>query len=116
LTLKVPLLGKVHIRRNIHTPQGPPRTQSSHPSQGPSGPGLWNSQEQVASQIIIPPPTQTSAYAEPTMQAQQDWQWDNFSWSVDNSQDYFFQDALMTDSFDQLGTWQNVDTNFPFSN
>lgn len=108
LTLKVPLLGKVHIRRNVGASLPPPESipSGSHPAS--SEHGLWNSNGQVAPRQ--PPSVQGNAYVEPTLQTQQDWPWDNFSWSVENNHDYFVQDALMTD-FDQFVTWQNADLN-----
>jgi hypothetical protein len=64
---------------------------------------------------LRPAVAQTSNFVEPTLQTAQDWEWDNFSWSVENNQDDFFQDALMTDDFDQFVTWQNTEMNFPFN-
>jgi hypothetical protein len=108
LTLKVPLLGKVHIRRNLHAQQQAPDTAPSL-----LGSGSWSSNGQIAPQPRLPP--QANDYTEASLQTQQDWQWNNFSWSVENYQDYFFQDALMTDNFDQFASWPNADAGFEFN-
>jgi hypothetical protein len=115
LTLKVPLLGKVHIRRNARTAQRQPETRNSFSIQAPSEPGLWNPSGQMPSHQPGTSIAQTDPYVEPGLHTQQQWQWDNFSWSVDNNQDYFFEDALMTENFDQFDTWQNMDSNFSFN-
>lgn len=112
LTLKVPLLGKVHIRRNVRSSQPRPETLTSRPALASSESGLWSSDSQTTPQH--PPAGQENAFVDPAFQTQQNWQLDSFSWSVDNNQDYFFQDALMTD-FDQFVTWQNTDVNLPFN-
>jgi hypothetical protein len=108
LTLKVPLLGKVNIRRNAGASQPRPETtEASHL-------GVWSSNGVMVPHQLRPAISQTNNYAEPTLQSAQDWQWDNFSWSVENNQDYFSQDALMTDNFDQFVTWQSIDMNLSF--
>lgn len=109
LTLNVPLLGRIHIRRNVQAQQKVPKAVPALPE-----PDYWNSGGQSAPQQNLP--LQTNPYTSVTPQTPQDWQWNNFSWSVDNNQDYFFQDALMPDNFDHFNTWPNADTSFGFDN
>jgi hypothetical protein len=117
LTLKVPLLGKIHIRRNVGTSQPRSETTASSSTQALSEPqpGVWSANGPMVPHPLRPAVSQSENFVEPTSQTAQDWQWDNFSWSVDNNQDYFFQDALMTDGFDQFDTWQSTDMNLPFN-
>jgi hypothetical protein len=46
LTLKIPLLGKVHIRRNSYTPQAP-RTNNPSTFQTPANSSIWKQNERL---------------------------------------------------------------------
>jgi hypothetical protein len=109
LSLKVPLLGKVHIRRNVVISKPLPQTALSPCLPVPSDSSSWSSHIQTAAQQV--PLVQINA---PTLQTQPEWQSDNFSWSIDNNMDYFIQDALTAEDFDPFAPWQNMDMELPF--
>jgi hypothetical protein len=44
-----------------------------------------------------------------------EFQWDHLSWSIEDSSENMFDDAIMTDGLDQAAMWQNMYQNFPFS-
>jgi len=111
LTLKVPLLGKVHIRRNVGGAKLPLENATLDSIPTRSDPSIWTSSIQSAPQQ--PYSTQMGASV---LQTQQDWPSNHFSWSVDNNLDYFFQDALMPEDFDQFDAWQDIDMNLPLYN
>ncbi|OBT91329.1 hypothetical protein VE01_10669 [Pseudogymnoascus verrucosus] len=81
LTLRVPLLGKVHVRRNSH---GSKKAEAQFTPQDQGLPLLTS----------IPP-------------AQGEYQWDSLSWSIDDRYEDFFQAALNAGSFDQFAMWEN---------
>ncbi|KFX93958.1 hypothetical protein V490_04586 [Pseudogymnoascus sp. VKM F-3557] len=81
LTLSVPLLGKVHVRRNSHG--------SKRPEVKPVP------QEQGVPPLAFIP------------QAQGDYQWDSLSWSIDDRYEDFFQAALNVGSVDQFSMWDS---------
>ncbi|KAJ5641974.1 hypothetical protein N7490_005974 [Penicillium lividum] len=88
LMLDVPLLGKVHIQRNVRVSQLPAmdvieptrRSASRMPSQQPN-----------------PPPLTVGALSSNVQGVQQ---WDDLSWFIEEDPAYFHQDALMADTFD----------------
>lgn len=95
LTVKVPLLGKVHVRRNPRAWQAP---KADRPWFQPQpDPGAWKPNEQ-----LFPASFQGNPSMGPTWGAQEDWQLDRLSWSIENSHETFFQDSLMMDPFDQF--------------
>ncbi|KAL5341408.1 major facilitator superfamily domain-containing protein [Aspergillus crustosus] len=108
LTVNVPLLGKIHIRRNQPTmqpaqPQGQPLSRAAPQTSG------WKPPEQMISTTYNRQPT-TSTYMEDAILAEQgrpESQWDYLSWSVDESSDNLLQDALMTETVDQTALWQH---------
>jgi hypothetical protein len=103
LTLKVPLLGKVHIRRNTLTSEQPP--EAMNPPL-PSQLCLWKPKEQIVPHQYVPPPLGTlppNTYA-PAALPVREWQWDPFSWSIEDNQENFFQATFMAESFDQFPT------------
>lgn len=115
LILKVPLLGKIHVRRNIFVAQPALQamTLGSTPDQTLPEEGFWRSSEQFRLPMhtqIIP----ADSYVEVAPMGQEMWPLDPFSWSIEDNQESFFQDTLMAESFDQFATWQNADTRFPF--
>ncbi|KAL4933025.1 major facilitator superfamily domain-containing protein [Aspergillus undulatus] len=106
LTVNVPLLGKIHVRRNC------PATPSSHTPQlsdviPPST--SWPSQAQMVYTAFNPQP-HTSTYPQDPLQASHGgpMQWEPLSWSVENGGDNLLEDALMIESFDQAAIWQNL--------
>jgi hypothetical protein len=95
LTVKVPLLGKVHVRRNPRTLQAPKADKPWFQHQ--PDPGAWKQNEQ-----FFPASFQGNPSMGTTWGAQEDWQLDGLSWSIENSHENFFQDSLMMDTFDQF--------------
>ncbi|KFY35056.1 hypothetical protein V494_06245 [Pseudogymnoascus sp. VKM F-4513 (FW-928)] len=83
LTLRVPLLGKVHVRRN------------SHGSKRDAEPPQFIPQDQGVPPLASIPP------------AQGEYQWDSLSWSIDDRYEDFFQAALNAGSVDQFAMWEN---------
>lgn len=81
LTVTVPLLGKVHVRRNSHRPK--------------KAEAQFIPQEQG-----LPPLTSTPL-------AQGEYQWDSLSWSIEDHYEDFFQAALNAGSVDQFAMWEN---------
>ena len=81
LTLIVPLLGKVHVRRNSH---GSKKAEAQFIPQDQGLPPLTS----------IPP-------------AQGEYQWDSLSWSIEDRYEDFFQAALNAGSVDQFAMWEN---------
>lgn len=116
LILKVPLLGKVHVRRNISTAQSAPQamTLGSTHDQVPSEEGFWRPPEQLGLPTYGQRIIHTDSHVGAALLTQEAWPLDPFSWSIEDNQENFFQDTLMAESFDQLATWQNADTRFPF--
>ncbi|KAH8658869.1 putative C6 finger domain protein [Tricladium varicosporioides] len=101
LTLQVPLLGKVHIRRNTRSSSGEVQTSSTQTS---SESGVWNTRAQNSYQ-----PGGYSLSCEDTSGVStsqvQDWGWDCFSWSVEEQEENLLQDTFMSDNFDQFPLW-----------
>ncbi|KAH6681823.1 putative Zn(II)2Cys6 transcription factor [Halenospora varia] len=87
LTLQVPLLGKVHIRRNTRSSSGEVRNSAT---QALSESGTWNARPQTAHQ----PGGSSLSYT------------DTSSIPVsEDQQENLFHDTLMLDSFDQFPLW-----------
>jgi hypothetical protein len=88
--IDVPLLGKVHIQRNVRAPQlptmeniEPPQTSLRSISRTPS---------QQLPPLGVNPPLSS---------VQDVQQWDDLSWFIEEDPAYFLQDALMSDTFGQ---------------
>ncbi|KAI9372205.1 major facilitator superfamily domain-containing protein [Aspergillus egyptiacus] len=107
LAVNVPLMGKIHVRRNF------PAAQSSGSQDQPSSDPLarlvdWNAQSST-----VPNPFNTSRSQGSSMQdvmaetGMSEMQLDNLSWSIEDASDNFFDEALMEESFDQFALWQN---------
>jgi hypothetical protein len=113
LKLKIPLLGKVHIRRNSHTSRGPNYSTLPPSSQMPSNSGLSMTNEQQTSQrqqlTVSNEAHENFAFQN---QSQEQWPWDPLSWSIENNYDDYFQDTLMAENMDQFSMWQNYDSGF----
>ena len=107
LSLNVPLLGKVQIRRNHRTKQNLPaqqaissRSQVEMPLWPPNGQPAYN--RQGHDPFIAD--TQTSL----GIRTQDEQNLDAFFWSVENDYEDFFQETLMTDNFAQFPIWENI--------
>ncbi|PCG95433.1 Hypothetical protein PENO1_073540 [Penicillium occitanis (nom. inval.)] len=106
MTLKIPLLGKVHIRRNRN------RTQTQDTRNQPclhftGNPGSWTPNEQwLATQehSYIPPCMDKSTVS--SFQEPEELPWDPLSWCIEDQFENFFQDALMVDGTDLFATWE----------
>ncbi|PYH79013.1 hypothetical protein BO82DRAFT_356810 [Aspergillus uvarum CBS 121591] len=104
LILDVPLLGKVHIQRNVRTAPIP-TTEKVQPSRTPSRPPSRTSHQP------LPPSLGLNAASS----SRQDFpQWDDLSWFIEEDPAYFLQDTLMEDTFDQTTLWYNGVHNFSF--
>ncbi len=107
LTLKIPLLGKVHIWRNGYRSrtQDPP-IQSS--LEIPANSGSWKPNEPLST---IPEysyiPLDTNNHMTSNSQTLKELPWDPLSWCIENQYEDFFHDALMADEIDQFAIWQN---------
>lgn len=100
LKLKVPLLGKVHVRRKKQTTRPTSQPQLGDNAGGVPYPSHPNENRQSIS-------SQPNAYSTPNTfeQSMQDSPWDPLSWSIEDDQFGVFQDALMADEFSPFGTW-----------
>lgn len=98
MKLKIPLLGKVHIRRNNYTAQKNQLTSKlSFPTL--SDPTAWNSNQ--------PPHAQGQRFAADnfipsTPSAQREWQWNPLPWCIEDNYVDFFQDASIGDTLNQV--------------
>ncbi|KAJ6110952.1 hypothetical protein N7486_003187 [Penicillium sp. IBT 16267x] len=90
LMLDVPLLGKVHIQRNVREPQLPAVEKIEPPQTSLRSTSRTSSQRSV-------PPLGVNA---PSSSAQEVQQWDDLSWFIEEDPAYFLQDTLMPDTFD----------------
>lgn len=116
LTIVVPLLGKIHVRRNPPTIQQPmPHSQAT--SDVIPQPSSWVSQEQMVS-AAYNPQINTSAYMQDALVAgngRPEMPWADFSWSIEDAGNNLLDDALMEQAFGQTALWQNAYYNMPFS-
>lgn len=109
LSIKVPLLGNVRVRRNVQTSH-PSTVGALNPVQPLHEDSSWGPSEQTA----CPPfgrssDTTTNPLTDLTAQPEGEWQWDPLSWSVDNfNVDHLFQDTFMGDGEDQFDIWQGI--------
>ncbi|OCT48023.1 putative C6 finger domain protein [Cladophialophora carrionii] len=111
LSLKVPLLGNINIRRNINPPPAA-STGNQQPAQLMPGTGLWDPIQHPAAQLFDGAALNQLQVAPSTMQEQANWQWNPLSWSIEDNS---FQDAFMIDNLDQLGMWQGEDISLQFN-
>lgn len=96
LTLRVPLLGKVIVRRNVSMSQAPHPNNPRFP-QIPTEWGTYNRNEQSYSEQRRQP-LNIDASTGQAVQPQQAWQWDPLSWSVEDTYENFF----LEENFDQF--------------
>ncbi|PLB49443.1 putative C6 finger domain protein [Aspergillus steynii IBT 23096] len=104
LTLQVPLLGKVKVRRNLHQQETP---QDGSISESTTNPNALRSEESSISQ------PQHSSKLSGSLQPPGNLQGDFLSWSVEDNSDSYFQDALMMDDFDPFTMWPDAYNGFP---
>lgn len=111
LSLNVPLLGNLHIRRNI-----PPARKAGNHRSSQTIPELGSSKpfENPFHHDESTPSLSTNTDVIP-MTPQDDWQWDNFSWSIENNHENLFQDMVMADDFDQFSIPGNAYENLSFN-
>jgi hypothetical protein len=108
LSIKVPLLGDVRVRRNIRT-LNPPNGRIANSVQNLQNGSSWRPDEQITSQPPGGQSDNTNAPVDFAFQPQGEWQWDPLSWSVDNyNENYFFQGTFMGENYDQFSEWQNI--------
>ncbi|KAL4783316.1 major facilitator superfamily domain-containing protein [Aspergillus varians] len=108
LTVKVPLLGKVHIRRNRPTVQ-PYIPHSQLPLETVPQSTSWASQEQML-HAAYNPQLNTRTYMPDALlpgHGRPETQWESLSWSIEDGGDNLLDDALMAETFDQSALWQN---------
>lgn len=111
LTLQVPLLGRLHIRRNVKSTQMT-ATNAKEPS--PLAPSQAQSQADMTAAL----PQGPVGYQLPTVMdsasaVSNGWQWNDFSWSIEDTHESLFNDAFMGDSMDQTPLWYNISDNGP---
>ncbi|RDL37276.1 Uncharacterized protein BP5553_04709 [Venustampulla echinocandica] len=100
LTLKIPLLGKVHIRRNSYRSRTQD-TQNQPSFEIPANEQLLTTQEHRHIPLNI------NNHMASNFQALEELPWDPLSWRIEDQYEDFFQDALMADEIDQFAIWQN---------
>jgi hypothetical protein len=113
LTLRVPLLGKVCITRNFSRSQAS-KTDVIQSTQSPSEPVLLKATEHFMPQQYESLPLPADTVVDPDFRPQGESPWDPLSWSIEDYNENFFQDALMTESFAQFDIWQNDYNNLEF--
>ena len=107
LTLKIPLLGKVHIRRNSYrsrtqdTQNQPSLETSANSDSGKPNEQLLTTQEHRYIPVNI------NDHMASNFQALEELPLDPLSWSIEDQYEDFFQDALIADEIDQFAIWQN---------
>ncbi|KAI9036663.1 fungal specific transcription factor domain-containing protein [Aspergillus affinis] len=103
LTLQVPLLGKVKVRRNFRQQE---MSMDSNVSRVETDPNAWRPEEPSVSQ------PQSLSKLNSSSQPPRNWAWDFLSWSVEDNSDSYFQDALMMDDFDPFTMWPDTYNDF----
>lgn len=107
LTLRIPLLGKVHIRRNTYR-FTVPNTQEQHSYELPASSGSRKPSEQLlTTQEHICTPLNFNNHMAPNLEALNEPPWDPLSWCIEDQWEDFFRDAIMADEIDQFATWEN---------
>ncbi|KAL5050915.1 hypothetical protein BDW71DRAFT_80243 [Aspergillus fruticulosus] len=109
LTVNVPLLGNIHIRRNVPAAQTT-LSESQQPSMMPQSADLA-AQEQMIPSAYNPQITTSSTYMQGPLipnHGPSHMQWEPLSWSVENGGDNLLDDAFMAETFDQAALWQNM--------
>ncbi|KIW62166.1 hypothetical protein, variant [Phialophora macrospora] len=112
LSLKVPLLGNINIRRNTNHPESA-STGKDQPAQTLPGTGPWDPSQHPAPHIFPGASLNQVEVVPSTMHEQANWQWNPLSWSIEDNP---FQDAFMIDNLDHFGMWQGDDNSLLFNN
>ncbi|KAE8350055.1 hypothetical protein BDV28DRAFT_47863 [Aspergillus coremiiformis] len=100
LTVTVPLLGKIHIRRNARPSQSSRVTAQLSSQQGPtSGAPKWND---------IPPTLNTNIIMSEEGPTPEEWRFDDLSWSIEGNFDNLLEDTFLPDSIDPMSSWQDL--------
>jgi hypothetical protein len=108
LSINVPLLGNVRVRRNIHTAQSP-NTRALNPDQNIQETNSWGPDQQTGLRPSGQVTGSTNTLPDLVPQSQEDWRWDPLSWSVDDyNENYLFQDSFVGPYYDQFDVWQSV--------
>jgi hypothetical protein len=110
LTLQVPLLGRLHIRRNVKSTQSTATTTIASSSLAPSSEA--QSQDDMSASFLQGP----IGYQVPTVMdgasaVPNGWGWNDFSWSIEDTHESLFNDAFMGDSMEQDALWYNTPNN-----
>lgn len=95
LTVKVPLLGKIHLRRNFRLISAPSGSKVRH-MQPPSNTNTYAGIQNDPTAFTLNERTAIDNAFSPDQ-----WQLNNLSWSIEDNYNGFFEDALMAESIDQ---------------
>ncbi|KAL3466970.1 major facilitator superfamily domain-containing protein [Aspergillus heterothallicus] len=107
LAANVPLIGKIRVRRNAQTPP-PFNPQTQGTSQPAVQPTNWGQQQQQQALPAYNHQFPGGTYMQDTVMAAPvgpDFQWDHLSWSIEDSSENMFDDAIMTGAFDQAAAF-----------
>ncbi|KAF4493677.1 Zn(II)2Cys6 transcription factor (Eurofung) [Fusarium agapanthi] len=109
MTVNVPLIGKIRVRRNSQTSLNLTAHGQESSIQGPQV-AHWGPEEQVtpilcSSQLNAGTSLQNS---NTIMSVVPDLQWDQFLWSVEDSGESALDDAILSNGFDQATLWLNM--------
>ncbi|GIK02938.1 hypothetical protein Aspvir_007003 [Aspergillus viridinutans] len=109
LTLQVPLLGRLHIRRNVKSTQ---MTATSATASSSLDSSRAQRQDGISAALLEGP----VGYQLPTVMdgasaLPNGWEWNDFSWSIEDTHESLFNDAFMSDSMEQTALWYNTPSN-----
>ncbi|EXL64970.1 hypothetical protein FOPG_18787 [Fusarium oxysporum f. sp. conglutinans race 2 54008] len=109
MTANVPLIGRIRVRRNTQTSQNP-NTQSQASSNQVLQVAGWNPKEQFVPTAFNPQLDTAACLQNSAMTAPivPEFQWDQLLWSVEDSSESLFDDAIWNDGFGQPAMWQNM--------
>jgi hypothetical protein len=107
LTLQVPLLGRLHIRRNVKSTQ---MTASNAKTSSQMAASSQAQRQDDVSAALLQDPVgyQLPTAVDGTSAVSNGWQWNDFSWSIEDTHDSLFNDAFMDDSLEQAALWYNT--------
>lgn len=107
LTLKIPLLGKVYIRRNTYMSQTQ-HTREQPSLDIPANPGSWKpNEESLIAQEDRYIPSNIDNNMVSHFQTLEEMPWDPLSWCIEDQCEDFFQDDLMPHEIDPFAIWNN---------
>ncbi|GFF39888.1 hypothetical protein IFM58399_05736 [Aspergillus lentulus] len=110
LTLQVPLLGRLHIRRNVKSTQSTATNTIASPSLAPSS-QPQDQDDMSASFLQGPVGYQLPTVMDGASAVPHGWGWNDFSWSIEDTHESLFNDAFMGDSMEQAPLWYNTPNN-----